>query len=361
MNRKPRLISAAPYRDRVVHHALTGILEPICERSFLADSFACRKGKGTHAAMRRCQQFARRHRWAYKADVRKFFPSIDHAILKGLIRRKIKDPHVLWLTDLLIDHSNPQEEVYFLFPGDDFFAPAEHRRGLPLGNQTSQFFANVYLDPLDHFVKERLRLPGYIRYVDDFVCFADDKRLLQNARRQIADFLATLRLKVHATKDAIFPVRQGIRFVGYRVWGSHVKLVPANVYRFRRRLRSLQEQYARPKSNGKRCGHPWQAGSAMPCRPILFLAGAVVPGTSVPQVGRRTGCCGVVRSTINRRTSASPTATTIARPTVTIRWACVPPALRGGHRVRHAGIRGRLFLLERAGVQSPGGRPVPRP
>jgi retron-type reverse transcriptase len=94
---KPRLISAAPFRDRVVHHALVNLLEPIFERSFIADSYACRQGKGTHAAVRRCQHFARRHRWVYKADVRKFFPSIDHALLKGLLARKVKDPDVLWL------------------------------------------------------------------------------------------------------------------------------------------------------------------------------------------------------------------------------------------------------------------------
>ena len=94
---KTRQISAAPFRDRVVHHALTGVLEPIFERSFIFDSYACRKGKGTHAAVDRCQAFARRYRYVLKADVRKFFPSIDHAILKGLVARKIKDPHVLWL------------------------------------------------------------------------------------------------------------------------------------------------------------------------------------------------------------------------------------------------------------------------
>lgn len=164
---KRRQISAAPYRDRVVHHALTRVLEPIFERSFVHDSYACRKGKGTHAAVRRSQEFARRHRYVLKADIRKFFPSIDHAILKALLARKVKDPHVLWLAGLLIDGSNPQEGVCDWFAGDDLFAPAQRCRGLPIGNQTSQFFANVYLDPLDHFVKERLEIEGYTRYVDD--------------------------------------------------------------------------------------------------------------------------------------------------------------------------------------------------
>jgi len=157
---KQRLISAAPYRDRVVHHALTGVLEPIFERSFVFDSYACRKGKGTHAAVARCRNHARRFRYVLKADIRKFFPSVDHDILKHLIAGKIKDPNVLWLMGLILDHSNPQEPLLQWFPEDDLFTPAERRRGFPIGNQTSQFFANVYLDPLDHFVKDRLGVDG---------------------------------------------------------------------------------------------------------------------------------------------------------------------------------------------------------
>jgi retron-type reverse transcriptase len=241
---KPRLISAAPYRDRVVHHALCNVLEPIFERSFLPDSYACRRGKGSHAAVRRCQGFARRFRYVWKGDVQKFFPSIDHMVLKAALARKIKDPDVLGLAGLILDHSNPQEPVASWFPGDDLFTPAQRRRGLPIGNQTSQFFANVYLDPLDHFLKDRLRLAGYVRYVDDFVAFADDKRQLTEAQRQVRTFLEGLRLRLHPTKDVIFPVRQGIAFLGYRVFRSHLGLAKANVWRFRRRLRSLQRQYA---------------------------------------------------------------------------------------------------------------------
>ena len=211
---KTRQISAAPFRDRVVHHALTGVLEPIFERSFIFDSYACRKGKGTHAAVDRCQQFARRYRYVLKADVRKFFPSIDHQILKTLITRKIKDPDVLWLVGLIIDHSNPQDPVLMWFPGDDLFTPTERRRGLPLGNQTSQFFANVYLDPLDHFVCDRLGL-SYVRYVDDFLVFADDKRRLHEVRVEVEHFLETLRLQIHQDKSVVFPCDQGIRFLGY--------------------------------------------------------------------------------------------------------------------------------------------------
>ena len=240
---KTRQISAAPFRDRVVHHALTGVLEPIFERSFIFDSYACRKGKGTHAAVDRCQQFARRYRYVLKADVRKFFPSIDHQILKTLITRKIKDPDVLWLVGLIIDHSNPQDPVLMWFPGDDLFTPIERRRGLPLGNQTSQFFANVYLDPLDHFVCDRLGL-SYVRYVDDFLVFADDKRRLHEVRVEVECFLETLRLQIHQDKSVVFPCDQGIRFLGYRVFPTHRLLAQENVRRFRRRMRWMQREFA---------------------------------------------------------------------------------------------------------------------
>jgi hypothetical protein len=116
------------------------------------------------------------------------------------LAQKIKDRDVLRLAGTIIDHSPPPEEPSALFPGDDLFTLSQRRRGLPIGNQTSQFFANVYLDPLDHFVKERLRLPGYARYVDDFVAFADDKAVLREARAAVIDFLAALRLRLHPTK-----------------------------------------------------------------------------------------------------------------------------------------------------------------
>jgi retron-type reverse transcriptase len=241
---KQRQISAAPYRDRVVHHALVGVLEPIYERSFSADSYACRKGKGTHAAVARCQHFARRFRYVLKADIQKFFPSLDHAILKALVARKVKDPDVLWLVDQVIDHSNPQEPVCHWFPGDGLFTPMERRRGIPIGNQTSQFFANVYLDPLDHFVKDRLGAPGYVRYVDDLLVFADDKRYLAEVRNELAEFLTGLRLRLHPAKCVVIPVRESIRFLGYRVLPTHRLLASANVRRFRRRVRQMQRDYA---------------------------------------------------------------------------------------------------------------------
>ena len=241
---KRRLISAAPFRDRVVHHALCSVLEPIWERCFIFDSYACRKGKGTHAAVDRFQSFAKRYRYVLKSDVRKYFPSIDHDVLKQLLARKIKDPDVLWLANRIIDHSNAQEPVLRWYPGDDLFTPTERRRGLPIGNQTSQFFANVYLNPFDHFVKETLRCPAYVRYCDDFVLLSDDKVWLAEARHQCREFLGTLRLQLHPDKSVISRVVDGTRFLGYRVFPDHRLLARENVVRTRRRLRAMQADFA---------------------------------------------------------------------------------------------------------------------
>jgi retron-type reverse transcriptase len=176
---KPRLISAAPFPDRVVHHALMNISGPLLEKSFIYDSYANRLDKGTHRAIRRYQSFLREYDYVLKCDIKKYFPSIDHAILKSLIRKRIADPDVLWLIDSIIDRSNKQEYEYDYFPGDDLFAPLERRKGLPIGNLTSQFFANLYLNPLDHFIKQTLRCPAYLRYVDDFALFSNSRRQLQ--------------------------------------------------------------------------------------------------------------------------------------------------------------------------------------
>jgi len=138
-DRKPRKISAAPYRDRVVHHALCAVTEPLFDRCFIHDSYACRSGKGTHAALKRFTRFARRFRYVLKMDIRKYFPSIDHSILKKKLRRKIKCPDTLWLIDTIIDGSNLQDEIFVHFPGDDLFSPLDRRRGIPIGNLTSSF------------------------------------------------------------------------------------------------------------------------------------------------------------------------------------------------------------------------------
>lgn len=136
---KRRIISAAPFRDRVIHHAVCNVIQPIFERTFINDTYANRKGYGTHRALRRFISLARSHRYILKCDVEKYFPSIDHQILKSIIRKKIKCEPTLWLLETIIDGSNAQEERNLYFDGDNLFAPFERRRGLPIGNLTSQF------------------------------------------------------------------------------------------------------------------------------------------------------------------------------------------------------------------------------
>jgi retron-type reverse transcriptase len=241
---KHRMISAAPYRDRVVHHALCNVITPIFERTFIYDSYANRVGFGTHRALRRFTQFLRSSRYVLQCDICKYFPSIDHDILKTLIRRKIKCRDTLWLIDTLIDGSNPQEPVTRYFPGDDLLTPFERRRGLPIGNLTSQFFANIYLNGLDHFVKRTLKAAQYVRYVDDFALFSDDCGFLHDARQAIENYVATLRLTVHPVKSQIFETQHGANFVGFRVLPDRIRVRAENLRRARRRLRRMQAAYA---------------------------------------------------------------------------------------------------------------------
>jgi len=177
---KHRLISAAPFRDRVVHHALCQVIEPTFECRFIHDSYANREGKGTHRALDRCTTFARRYPYVLQCDVRQFFPSIDHAALRRILGRVIADHDVMWLVDRILESgmgvlSEQYDMVYF--PGDDLLA-ACRPRGLPIGNLTSQFWANCYLNELDQFVKRELKCRAYLRYVDDFLLFAEDKPTL---------------------------------------------------------------------------------------------------------------------------------------------------------------------------------------
>lgn len=282
---KERLVSAAPYRDRVVHHALVGVLEEIFEPGFIHHSYACRKGRGSHAAMRTAQRFARRFPYVLKADVRQFFPSIDHQILVQLLQRRIADPHVLWLVRQILDGRGIPESDPVWFPGDSLLTPLERPRGLPIGNQTSQFFANVYLNPLDHFVCHLPAVCGYVRYADDLLVFGRDKESLHVVHQQIRRFLQTLRLRLHPGKSQVFPVRCGIPFVGFRVFPSRCLLQRAAVRRFQRRMKHVQLQFQRGEVDLQEvrarivswCGHA-QQGSAAKWRDqllsrILFTRG----------------------------------------------------------------------------------------
>jgi retron-type reverse transcriptase len=242
---KRRLISAAPFRDRVVHHALCNLIEPIGDRTFISDSYANRVGKGTHRALARCQQFARRYPFVLQCDIRQFFPSIDHAILRQLLADRIGDAHVLWLIDAILASghgvlSEAYDMVYF--PGDDLLA-AVRPRGLPIGNLTSQFWGNVFLNPFDHFIKRELRCPAYLRYVDDFLLFADDKQTLWRWRAAVIDRLAQLRLTIHPAAQPR-PTVEGIPFLGFVVYPERRRLKRRKGIHYRRRFRRLAQRYA---------------------------------------------------------------------------------------------------------------------
>jgi retron-type reverse transcriptase len=241
---KPRLISAAPIRDRVVHHALVAAIEPVFERRFVHHSYACRRGRGTHRALRQFVAWARSSRFVLKLDVHRFFPSIDHAILKQRLRRSLKDPDVLWLCDTILDASNEQEPCTAWFSGDDLFTPFVRRRGIPIGNLTSQFFANVLLDALDHFVVEELRIGRYLRYVDDVCLFGDDKARLRAARSEIVRFLEAMRLRLNEGKSRLRRVSEGVEFLGFVVWPDQLRLGRTAVRRQRRRMKRLRRGFA---------------------------------------------------------------------------------------------------------------------
>ncbi len=246
---KPRMVSAAAFRDRVVHHALCEIVAPRFERGFVLDSYANRKGKGTHAAIDRYERFSLATAHVLRCDIFRYFPAIDHQILKSDIRRRVADERLLSIVDAIVDGSNPQEPVEVRFPGDDLLAPIERRRGLPIGNLTSQFFANVYLDPLDHFVKEVLRTRRYVRYVDDFALFHDDCDVLRAWRERIAGFLAGRRLLLHPRKTAIVATAEPAQFLGVVLCGDGGRRLPEdNVARFSGRLRAMRARIAAGKA-----------------------------------------------------------------------------------------------------------------
>jgi len=241
---KRRLISAAPFRDRVVHHALCNLIEPLYERSFIADSYANRRGKGTHRALDRAQEFSRKHRYVLQCDLRQFFPSIDHAILTCILNKKIPDLRVLWLCRQIISSGAgvlSEEFEMRWFRGDDLLA-AKRPRGLPIGNLTSQFWANMYLDSFDHFVKRELRCKAYVRYVDDFLLFADDKDILWSWKFSIEQRLAILRLTIHPGAHPR-PVTEGIPFLGFMIFPHRRRLKRRKGIHFQRKLRQLIAGY----------------------------------------------------------------------------------------------------------------------
>lgn len=241
-NPKKRIVSAAPFRDRVVHHALCGVVEPIFEVGFIDHTFANRIGKGTHRAIETYERYRDRHAYVLRSDIYRYFPAIDHAILKSDFRRRIACQSTLALMDLIVDGSNAQEPVNLYFDGDDLFEPIRRRRGLPIGNLTSQFFANLYLDGLDHFVTEVLRAP-YVRYVDDFALFDDEPTVLLDWRSRIERYLIGRRLRLHPCKTFVSSCSESAQFLGFVLNDGHRRLPEDNVWRFRNRLRGLRNRW----------------------------------------------------------------------------------------------------------------------
>lgn len=242
---KRRKISAAPFRDRVVHHALCNVILPIYEHKFIDDSYANRVGKGTHKALDRCTRFMRRFKYVLPCDIQQFFPAIDHAILKDILAKTIADPATMRLCHKIIDSGAGILDAEYdmrYFAGDDLFA-VNRPRGLPIGNLTSQFWANVYLNELDQFVKHDLRCKGYVRYVDDFLLFADDKVTLHHWREQIIAFAAGLRLTLHENRAQPRPVAQGLPFLGFTVYPDHRRLKRDKGISYQRHLKTLHKNY----------------------------------------------------------------------------------------------------------------------
>lgn len=232
---KTRKISKSDFRDRIVHHALCNIIEQIFDKTFIHDSYANRKGKGTLKAIERFDYFKKKvfrnntqSCYILKADIKHYFETVNHNILLKIVEKKIKDKNILELIKIILENYNNYTED----------------KGMPLGNLTSQFFANVYLNELDYYVKNNLQTKYYIRYVDDFVIFSNSRNQLEEYRAKINLFLKTeLDLELHPEKTKIITINKGIGFLGLRIFFYHKLLKKSNIRAFKNKLSRLCEQY----------------------------------------------------------------------------------------------------------------------
>lgn len=220
---KERQIRAADFRDRVLHHAICNVMEPIWDRTLIKDTYACREAKGTHRAIQRSQWFCQRYPYFFKCDVKKYFDSIDHDVLKRVLRKKIKDKSLLALLDQIIEHPLPSSSI-----------PS---KGLPIGNLTSQHFANLYLGELDQHLKSGLGVKAYLRYMDDMVCFAKSKGELDQRKEEIETFLEKrLKLELKPKASLLAPTHEGLPFLGVRIFPGVIRLQRQRWIRFQRQL-----------------------------------------------------------------------------------------------------------------------------
>jgi hypothetical protein len=244
---KPRLISALPFRDRVVQHLLIAATLPAIERSFAPQSYACRTGFGTHRCLATAVELCRRHRFVLRLDLARFFPSIDHAVVERMLWPRTP-PAWWWVTERILHAPAHVERVQFYFPGDDLFTPLARPHGLPIGNLCSQIWANLVLTPVDHLLASHLGLPTFVRYCDDLLVFDDDPVRLRDAWAAVAACCDRLRLRLHATKCRLHDTRERVAFLGFvlerRDRAVRIRLRSENVRRFRHRMRDLRMLHA---------------------------------------------------------------------------------------------------------------------
>lgn len=247
---KKRLIMALPFKDRVVQWAIYQLINPVFDKTYISDSFGCRVGKGTHRAVQRLYYWLKivekkEQKYYYlKLDISKYFYRVDHEILIDLLHKKIKDKELLMLLETIINY----DEVPFglkLFGNVDNPEDRIHGKGMPIGNLTSQMFANLYLNELDQYCKRELGIKHYVRYMDDVIILSDDKKKLHEYKNLIEDFIGkNLKLNLN-NKTAIRPISQGIEFVGYRLWPTHIKIRKKTALKMRRRLKYVKKQFER--------------------------------------------------------------------------------------------------------------------
>ncbi|MCA9711550.1 MAG: hypothetical protein KDK70_37285 [Myxococcales bacterium] len=247
---KPRPIYALPFRDRVAQHYLIAATLPATERRLVAQSYACRTGKGTHRALRRAIELTRQRRFVLRLDVQKFFASIDHELLRRALE-PTTPRQLRWLRDRFIDAPLPSgaiERVHAYFPGDDLWTPLERPHGLPIGSLTSQIWANVYLSPLDQLLASSLGLGDFVRYCDDVLVFADDRERLRDALAAGRERLFALRLQLHPTKSRLHRTQDPVGFVGFvlrrRGDAVAIRLQQDNIRRMRAVAHTMQAEYA---------------------------------------------------------------------------------------------------------------------
>lgn len=256
---KTRLIMSLKFKDRIVQWAVYRELMPIYDKIFINDSYACRKGKGIHKAIARLQYWLRgvsrkEGEWYFlKLDISKYFYRIDHAVLLDILRRRIDDEGLMWLLGQIIDNKN----MRFGLPpgvGPDECSEEERlaERGMPIGNLTSQLFANIYLNELDQYCKHVLKIKRYIRYVDDIIIVGEDKKQLALLKDSLSLFLKErLHLDLNERKTIIRPVSLGIEFVGFRIWATHKKLKKQTARRCIRRTKLMCKGLADKKYSHK--------------------------------------------------------------------------------------------------------------